>query len=487
MVARNRSAGVVGVKIGVVWMISILIASPLVFVAVFRPGELMEPRVKHCAIMNAHFLVYGSLTAFFVPLVIMLVTYSLSMRLLTKQALVLSNGQCPLRRMKRGATSPDARIDTQGELFPDDSGLVMGVIARDISREERDEELTQALDCSASPHTESCCGINGGFVSKERPRTNAETMLDFDGLPAATSTSSRCGFPMRASRYLPINTSDTSLVVPQNGKPSSFLRLPATIGRKDVEEVGGVFDCENVFSERQHSSHSRMFHGAHDPKRTTPSETAIEALTLHDEPHSAISGGTANEEGMLCFRRFRNRLFERTSEARTRRLQKLPQQPESYLTDDSIMKTPGDKPRSTSSEEPRPGTEPPSINASNRRFRSLVQKHSATLRVAGILIAKRERQTRAALHSVRNERKAIRVLGVMFAIFFVCWAPFFCVNLTMGVCDGCHHTGSLLFRAFLWLGYVSSTLNPIVYTVFNRSFRQTFLDILLPRRHCCRR
>jgi len=38
------------------------------------------------------------------------------------------------------------------------------------------------------------------------------------------------------------------------------------------------------------------------------------------------------------------------------------------------------------------------------------------------------------------------------------------------------------FQVFLWLGYTSSTLNPIVYTVFNREFKNTFLRLL--RCHC---
>lgn len=483
MVARNRSAAVVGVKIAVVWMISFLIASPLFFVALFRPDEIMDPKVKHCSIMNRHFLIYGSLTAFFVPLVIMLVTYSLSMRLLTRQARMLSNGQCPLRRTRRGVASPDARVDTQG-LLPDDSGLIMGAIARDISGEELDESLN--LGCSASPHMESC-GINRGRItlSKDRLGTNDETTTDFDGLPApAASTSSRGGFPKRAGRYLPINNSESSLVVPLNRKSSSFLRFPDSVGRKDVEEVDEVFDCENAYSERQESIPSRMFHRAHDPKKKTQREATVEVLKIHDEPQQSATCDTATDESLLCFRSFRNRLFQRSFEALTRRFQKLPPQPGSCLT--NSWKIPGDNPKSRSTSIPRATTNTPSINTANYRFRSLVKKHSATLRVAGILIAKREHQKRAALHSVRNERKAIRVLGAMFVIFFVCWAPFFCVNLTMGVCDGCHHTGSLLFRAFLWLGYVSSTLNPIVYTVFNSSFRKTFLDILLQRRRCCR-
>lgn len=48
------------------------------------------------------------------------------------------------------------------------------------------------------------------------------------------------------------------------------------------------------------------------------------------------------------------------------------------------------------------------------------------------------------------------------------------------LCSTCYFSPSL-FTVFVWLGYVSSTLNPIIYTVFNKVFKQTFFKLL-----CCR-
>jgi len=120
--------------------------------------------------------------------------------------------------------------------------------------------------------------------------------------------------------------------------------------------------------------------------------------------------------------------------------------------------------------------------ACNVRFKSLVQKHSATLRVTGMLLKKRDNNRKmAALKTVRTERKAVKVLGTMFAIFVFCWAPFFTTNLAVGICGFRCQPDDDVFRAFLWLGYVSSTVNPLVYTVFNKTFRKTFKDIVLCR------
>lgn len=113
------------------------------------------------------------------------------------------------------------------------------------------------------------------------------------------------------------------------------------------------------------------------------------------------------------------------------------------------------------------------------KLQSLVKKHHAAIKVAGLLIQKRQEniQKKEQLSTVKTERKAVKVLGTMFGIFVVCWAPFFSLNFAIGVCPSCK-IDTWLFKVFLWLGYVSSTINPIIYTIFNRTFKQTFIAIL---------
>jgi len=78
---------------------------------------------------------------------------------------------------------------------------------------------------------------------------------------------------------------------------------------------------------------------------------------------------------------------------------------------------------------------------------------------------------------VRTERKAVRVVGMMFAAFVACWTSFFVVNFVMGVCQSCH-VDERVFKSFLWLGYASSIVNPVIYTTFNRAFKRTFVRVL---------
>lgn len=81
-------------------------------------------------------------------------------------------------------------------------------------------------------------------------------------------------------------------------------------------------------------------------------------------------------------------------------------------------------------------------------------------------------------YQVRSEQKATHVLGLVFAVFVICWTPFFILNFLSGIMPDMH-VPPMLSITFLWLGYVSSTMNPIIYTIFNRNFRTTFKKILL--------
>ncbi|GMR32151.1 hypothetical protein PMAYCL1PPCAC_02346, partial [Pristionchus mayeri] len=80
-----------------------------------------------------------------------------------------------------------------------------------------------------------------------------------------------------------------------------------------------------------------------------------------------------------------------------------------------------------------------------------------------------------------SEHKATRVLAVVFICFFFCWTPFFIANFVFGFCGESCGVPAWVSTLFLWLGYVSSTINPLIYTVFNKRFRKAFIRILRGR------
>lgn len=80
---------------------------------------------------------------------------------------------------------------------------------------------------------------------------------------------------------------------------------------------------------------------------------------------------------------------------------------------------------------------------------------------------------------IRLEQKATKVLGVVFFTFVILWAPFFILNLLPAFCSECDkNLDNWVVQLVTWLGYASSMVNPIFYTIFNKVFRQAFKKVL---------
>lgn len=79
--------------------------------------------------------------------------------------------------------------------------------------------------------------------------------------------------------------------------------------------------------------------------------------------------------------------------------------------------------------------------------------------------------------SVSRERRAAFVLAIVVGVFICCWLPFFIINVLLGICPTCP-VSPVAFQVVTWLGWCNSILNPIIYTTFNREFRNAFRKIL---------
>ncbi|MBN3321419.1 5HT2B protein, partial [Atractosteus spatula] len=79
-----------------------------------------------------------------------------------------------------------------------------------------------------------------------------------------------------------------------------------------------------------------------------------------------------------------------------------------------------------------------------------------------------------SMQNISNEQRASKVLGIVFFLFVVMWCPFFITNVTSVLCNSCTAIAGKLIDIFVWVGYISSGINPLVYTLFNKTFRKAF-------------
>ncbi|MCL4140262.1 UNVERIFIED_CONTAM: hypothetical protein GTU68_061912 [Idotea baltica] len=80
--------------------------------------------------------------------------------------------------------------------------------------------------------------------------------------------------------------------------------------------------------------------------------------------------------------------------------------------------------------------------------------------------------------SLSKERRAARTLGIIMGVFVVCWLPFFLFYVILPFCPSCTVPNDKVINFIAWLGYINSSLNPIIYTIFNLDFRKAFAKYL---------
>lgn len=77
-----------------------------------------------------------------------------------------------------------------------------------------------------------------------------------------------------------------------------------------------------------------------------------------------------------------------------------------------------------------------------------------------------------------REKRFTFVLAVVMGVFVLCWFPFFFTYSLHAICRQSCTIPDALFDLFFWIGYCNSSVNPIIYTIFNRDFRKAFKKII---------
>ena len=80
-------------------------------------------------------------------------------------------------------------------------------------------------------------------------------------------------------------------------------------------------------------------------------------------------------------------------------------------------------------------------------------------------------------HRHSRELKAFKTVAAVLGAFIICWIPFAVTFVVEAYCRSCHLPLAMM-DTFLWLGYINSIVNPIIYAFFNRTFRASFIKVL---------
>ncbi|RWS06280.1 Octopamine receptor beta-2R-like protein [Dinothrombium tinctorium] len=82
--------------------------------------------------------------------------------------------------------------------------------------------------------------------------------------------------------------------------------------------------------------------------------------------------------------------------------------------------------------------------------------------------------TKRCINKMKREHKAAKTLGIIMGAFMICWLPFFVIYMINTFVPIPEIYVDILF----WIGYLNSSLNPVLYAYFNRDFREAFKETI---------
>lgn len=77
---------------------------------------------------------------------------------------------------------------------------------------------------------------------------------------------------------------------------------------------------------------------------------------------------------------------------------------------------------------------------------------------------------------LKQQIKAAKQLGILILAFLITWMPYFITFIVVAFCSDC--VSDNLSAVTLWLGYLNSAINPILYPQCNSSFKHAFRRML---------
>ncbi len=113
------------------------------------------------------------------------------------------------------------------------------------------------------------------------------------------------------------------------------------------------------------------------------------------------------------------------------------------------------------------------INLSQRRTESN-HKTSESTQLEG-LSGENMSRSKAQFNA---ETRITKVLSIIMSCFVACWLPFFVIYIVRCYLKNPELISDSVLDVFIWLGYLNSALNPVLYLVLNKNFRESFCSII---------
>ncbi|XP_054725845.1 tyramine/octopamine receptor [Anastrepha obliqua] len=468
--SRHRSTKrLAGIKIAIVWVMAMMVSSSITVLGLVNKHNIM-PAPNICVINNRAFFVFGSLVAFYIPMLIMLTSYALTIPLLRKKA-------------RFAAEHPES------ELFRRLGGRF--TIRPQHSQQQLQLHNNSSFRSSSNSHTsysKYCVSDSNRNFSANNHGNNEVSVGGIDSIGNDDYDKQR----MHGLRHT--NNANYS----NGGNNSVGLREVTGGGGGGVGIFGGAFhNCRTSFrrSTIRHSSSSsvRIKSPTRDADRLPQSQSAQHSGYWRNHGNPNIMDSHPNRRASVRVSASQPQLGYFTNGSTGGNAMIGGSGSGGGLRKNVISSISGSTANNNGSSSALLSQQhgnatceqstqtPESIMRETRRHKlkafkfSLNSVPTPTLNLR--FLNNRNKRNSLSANAVATEQKATKVLGLVFFTFVLCWSPFFILNIIFAACPECQVPEHVVDTC-LWLGYVSSTINPIIYTIFNRTFRAAFIRLL---------
>lgn len=418
---RNKTRKLMLIKISVVWLISFLISFPLLVLGYKNPNSLYKQANSICALDHLQFKLYGSIFAFCIPFLIITITYSFTIVSLKK---IIKKKELGLQSNK----SEKKASFFSNFFFNSEKSSRTNSFGNSENKRKFSFNLPRISrnDCSEiSSKKENLldqlilkASTNESKLSKYRlVRSNSDSKLN------------------KSSKCILICRSESNSVQKCDEKFAKFILKPWDTRMNDKKNLM-YKKCKNLceyknFGDQKELTISILNYNTKSHKDLNP-----------DHGENATRKNSNVSFGSCSFFEYHNSFNQVT-------LRKMSQ-------NNSLLSR---------------------ISGKSKK-KSILSSVDFILRSNSLFSSSTKHQVKM-YNKQNNEEKALKVLMIIFLMFVLFWSPFFIVNIASVLFPSYSFLNNdQLILSITWLGYASSMINPIIYTMFNKCFRKAFLNLL---------